>query len=376
MNVILSESFTSAVSLPLASIPSPSVSYLQLGPFRIHFYALCILAGIIVCLWLSARRWAQVGGTRERVYDVAMWAIPAGIIGARAYHVLITDPGSYFGPNVPDPWAFLKIWEGGIGIMGAVSVGALGAWIACRRYQINYAAFADAVAPGIILAQAFGRWGNWFNQELFGKPTTLPWGLEISQSSGNFPAQYPAGTLFHPTFLYESLWNLVGAFLLIFLGNRFLKRGQTFWLYVLYYGIGRFFIEVFLRIDTSETLLGLRVHVWTSGALIVLGLIGFVAAGIRARAKAAAGIAEAPVQGPSVQHTPNSEKTAAQDSDEVSNQGKETLEESRISEKKVTEEKQATKDKEPGTQEEPADRVQTGDKQDKAPEIPWKKSKS
>ena len=160
MNVILSESFTSAVSLPLASIPSPSVSYLQLGPFRIHFYALCILAGIIVCLWLSARRWAQVGGTRERVYDVAMWAIPAGIIGARAYHVLITDPGSYFGPNVSDPWAFLKIWEGGIGIMGAVSVGALGAWIACRRYQINYAAFADAVAPGIILAQAFGRWAT------------------------------------------------------------------------------------------------------------------------------------------------------------------------------------------------------------------------
>ena len=147
MNVILSESFTSAVSLPLASIPSPSVSYLQLGPFRIHFYALCILAGIIVCLWLSARRWAQVGGTRERVYDVAMWAIPAGIIGARAYHVLITDPGSYFGPNVSDPWAFLKIWEGGIGIMGAVSVGALGAWIACRRYQINYAAFG---ATGLI----------------------------------------------------------------------------------------------------------------------------------------------------------------------------------------------------------------------------------
>lgn len=168
----------------------------------------------------------------------------------------------------------------------------------------------------------------------------------------------------------------MGAFLLIFLGNRFLKRGQTFWLYVLYYGIGRFFIEVFLRIDTSETLLGLRVHVWTSGALVVLGLIGFVAAGMRARAKAAAGIAEAPVQGSSVQQTPNSEKTAAQDPDEVSNQGKETLEESRISEKKVTEEKKATKDKEPGTQEEPADRVQTGDKQDKTPEIPWKKSKS
>ena len=201
----------------LASIPSPSVSYLQLGPFRVHFYALCILAGMAVCLWLGSRRWKAAGGTPERVFDVAMWAIPAGIIGARAYHVLITDPGSYFGPNVADPWAFLKIWEGGIGIMGAVSVGALGAWYGCRRYGMNFPAFADAVAPGILLAQAFGRWGNWFNQELFGKPTTLPWGLEISASSGNFPSQYPAGTLFHPTFLYESLWNLLGVALLLWL---------------------------------------------------------------------------------------------------------------------------------------------------------------
>ena len=167
-------------SIPLGSIPSPSVSYLQLGPFRVHFYALCILAGMAVCLWLGSRRWKAAGGTPERVFDVAMWAIPAGIVGARAYHVLITDPGSYFGPNVADPWAFLKIWEGGIGIMGAVSVGALGAWYGCRRYGMNFPAFADAVAPGILLAQAFGRWGNWFNQELFGKPTTLPWGLELS----------------------------------------------------------------------------------------------------------------------------------------------------------------------------------------------------
>ena len=123
----------SAVALPALSIPSPSVSYLQLGPFRVHFYALCILTGMAVCLWLGARRWKAMGGTGERVFDVAMWAIPAGIVGARAYHVLITDPGSYFGPNVADPWAFLKIWEGGIGIMGAVSVGALGAWYGCRR---------------------------------------------------------------------------------------------------------------------------------------------------------------------------------------------------------------------------------------------------
>lgn len=283
--------------LPLFAIASPSVSYIQLGPFKIHFYALCILVGIIVCLWLGGRRWQQAGGTRERVYDVAMWAIPAGIVGARAYHVLITDPGSYFGPNATDPWAFLKIWEGGIGIMGAVSVGALGAWYACRRYGIKFAAFADAVAPGIILAQAFGRWGNWFNQELFGRPTTLPWGLQIDAGSPNFPREYAPGTLFHPTFLYESLWDLVGVFLLIYLGQKGLLRlGQTFWMYVFYYGFGRFLIEVFLRIDSSETLLGLRIHIWTSGALVLLGLIGFAVAGKRARAKAAAGVVDGPVE--------------------------------------------------------------------------------
>ena len=299
MLILVSSAAVSAVSsVPMASIPSPDVSYIQVGPLRIHFYALCILAGIAVCLWLSGRRWAQMGGTRERVYDVAMWAIPAGIVGARAYHVLITDPGSYFGPKASgDPLAFLKIWEGGIGIMGAVSVGALGAWYACRRYRMNFAAFADAVAPGIILAQAFGRWGNWFNQELFGKPTTLPWGLQIDANSPNFPSQYPAGTLFHPTFLYESLWNLLGAFLLIYLGKKgVLKLGQTLWLYVLYYGVGRLFIEAFLRIDTSEMLLGLRIHVWTAGLLVVLGLTGFIVAGVRASAKAAAGVTDGPVE--------------------------------------------------------------------------------
>ena len=287
----------SAVALPALSIPSPSVSYLQLGPFRVHFYALCILTGMAVCLWLGARRWKAMGGTGERVFDVAMWAIPAGIVGARAYHVLITDPGSYFGPNATDPWAFLKIWEGGIGIMGAVSVGALGAWYGCRRYGINFPAFADAVAPGILLAQAFGRWGNWFNQELFGKPTTLPWGLEISTSSGNFPSQYPAGTLFHPTFLYESLWNLLGVALLLWLGRKgVLKLGQTLWLYVFYYGVGRLFIEMFLRIDTSEMLWGVRIHVWTALLLVLLGAVGFVVAGRRAAAKAAAGIEPAPAE--------------------------------------------------------------------------------
>ena len=367
MNVLLSEFSVSAAALPLASIPSPSISYIQLGPFRIHFYALCILVGIIVCLWLSGRRWAQLGGTRERVYDVAMWAIPAGIIGARAYHVLITDPGSYFGSNVADPWAFLKIWEGGIGIMGAVSVGALGAWIACRRYRMNFAAFADAVAPGIILAQACGRWGNWFNQELFGKPTILPWGLEISQTSGNFPSQYPAGTLFHPTFLYESLWNLLGAFLLIFLGNRFLKRGQTFWLYVLYYGIGRFLIELFLRIDASETVLGMRVHVWTAGALIVLGLVGFLAAGMRARAKAAAGVAESPVEGFSTQNVGSAETDQEHDAVRANGENdKDSLKE----EPDLVDD--AVEDRASGGEKDPGDTDKADAEQGKPPEIPWK----
>jgi len=162
---------------------------------------------------------------------------------------------------------------------------------------MNFPAFADAVAPGILLAQAFGRWGNWFNQELFGKPTTLPWGLEISTSSGNFPSQYPAGTLFHPTFLYESLWNLLGVALLLWLGRKgVLKLGQTLWLYVFYYGVGRLFIEMFLRIDTSEMLWGVRIHVWTALLLVLLGAAGFVVAGRRAAAKAAAGIEPAPAE--------------------------------------------------------------------------------
>ncbi|MFW0119083.1 prolipoprotein diacylglyceryl transferase [Rothia sp. CCM 9417] len=266
----------------LASIPSPSISTIELGPLTIHYYALCILAGIMLCLWLTSRRWQAWGEDPERVWDIALWAIPLGIVGARAYHVLITDPGTYFGPGA-DPLDVFKIWEGGIGIMGAISVGGLGAWLACRRYGISLAKFADAAAPGIMLAQAMGRWGNWFNQELFGKPTTLPWGLEISASSPNFPSQYPVGTLFHPTFLYESLWNILGATLLLYLGKKgFFQRGQTFWAYVVWYGFGRLMIEAFLRIDTAEMLWGMRIHVWTSGAIMLLGIVMFAVMGLRA----------------------------------------------------------------------------------------------
>lgn len=259
--------------IPVASIPSPTWSGFHLGPLTIHAYALCILLGIVVSLWLTSRRWRAMGEDPERIWDIVLWAIPFGLVGARMYHVFVTAPGDYFGPG-RDPMDAFKIWEGGIGIMGAVTLGGLGAWIACRRMGLSLAKFADAAAPGIIIAQGIGRWGNWFNQELFGKPTTLPWGLEIDPMSHNFPVQYPPGTLFHPTFLYESVWDILGGLLLLWLGRKFLvKRGQVFWTYVMYYGIGRFLIELFLRIDESDHFLGLRIHVWTSGTLVVLALV-------------------------------------------------------------------------------------------------------
>ncbi|MDT0188672.1 prolipoprotein diacylglyceryl transferase [Rothia terrae] len=267
----------------LASIPSPSVSSFNIGPLTVHFYALCILTGIVICLLLGSKRWKSWGNDPDNVWDIAMWAIPFGLVGARMYHVFITDPESYFGEGA-HPIDALKIWEGGIGIMGAISLGALGAYIACRRYKVSFAQFADAVAPGILIAQGIGRWGNWFNQELFGKPTTLPWGLEISPNSYNFPDQYPAGTLFHPTFLYESIWNIVGALGIMWLAAKLQwKLGQTFWAYVAYYSFGRLMIELFLRIDASQHLFGVRIHVLTSGALLLLGIVGFIVAGARGR---------------------------------------------------------------------------------------------
>ncbi len=261
---------------PTAAIPSPTWSAFHLGPLTIHAYALCILLGIVICIWLTSRRWRAMGEDPERIWDIALWAIPFGLVGARMYHVFVTAPGDYFGPG-RNPVDALKIWEGGIGIMGAVTLGGLGAWIACRKMGLSLVKFADAAAPGIIIAQGIGRWGNWFNQELFGKPTSLPWGLEIDPMSHNFPAQYPPGTLFHPTFLYESLWDLLGGLVLLWLSRRILvKSGQVFWTYVMYYGIGRFLIELFLRIDESDVILGLRIHVWTSGILVLLALVMLV----------------------------------------------------------------------------------------------------
>ncbi|SMX67673.1 prolipoprotein diacylglyceryl transferase [Brevibacterium sp. Mu109] len=264
----------------LASIPSPAWSGFDIGPLRIHAYALCILVGIVLALWLTNRRWQARGGTEDDLWTIAIWAIPSGIIGGRIYHVFST-PAPYFGPG-GDPVAALYIWNGGLGIWGAVALGVLVVLFVCRRHGFRFTSFLDAAAPGLILAQAAGRWGNWFNQELFGAPTDLPWGLEIDRASPTWPdPSLPADTLFHPTFLYESLWNVVGCFVLLWAGRRFsLWRGQVFFLYLAYYTLGRVWIEA-LRIDDAEHILGLRLNVWTSIVIFLLGAVLLVVSRMR-----------------------------------------------------------------------------------------------
>ncbi|QHT55662.1 prolipoprotein diacylglyceryl transferase [Cellulomonas sp. H30R-01] len=261
----------------LASIPSPSQGVWHLGPFPVRAYAIAILLGIVAALWLTRRRWAERGGDPDTVLEISFWAVPFGIVGGRIYHV-ITSPQAYFGEG-GDPVRALFIWEGGLGIWGAVAFGAVGAWIGCRRQGVRLAPFADALAPGLLVAQAIGRLGNWFNQELFGGPTTLPWGLQIDDA--HLPAGFESGTLFHPTFLYEMLWNLAGAAVLVWADRRFrLGHGRVFWLYVVIYTTGRLWIEL-VRIDPANTILGLRVNVWTSIIVGLGALVAFVVVGRR-----------------------------------------------------------------------------------------------
>ncbi|MFE4835170.1 prolipoprotein diacylglyceryl transferase [Arthrobacter sp. NPDC056691] len=274
-----------------ASIPSPDWSGFDIplpwGSLRIHAYALCILAGIVVGLWLTSVRWARRGAPEGSVWDIAIWAIPFGIIGGRLYHVF-SSPDAYFGPGFDgtgDLSLIPQIQRGGLGIWGAVVLGAFGAWIGCRRAGVKLTAFIDAAAPGLLLAQALGRWGNYFNQELFGGPTTLPWGLQVDPDNANFPAGYPADTLFHPTFLYESLWNIAGVLILLALDRRFhFRRGRLFWLYAMYYTLGRVWIEA-MRIDDAEqiSLFGIttRLNVWTSIFVFIAALAVFIVLGRR-----------------------------------------------------------------------------------------------
>ncbi|GAB3115834.1 prolipoprotein diacylglyceryl transferase [Janibacter alkaliphilus] len=268
-----------------AAIPSPTDA--TIGP--VHAYALCILLGIVVAVWMGQRRLDERGGPEGGILDIAAWAVPFGIVGGRIYHV-ITTPQPYFGEG-GDPVDALKIWEGGLGIWGAVAVGAVGAWIACRRYEISFLTFADAAAPGILVAQAIGRWGNWFNNEIYGRATDLPWGLEIHRwdaaageavraADGSAVVQ---GT-YHPTFLYESLFLLALAIVILVLDRtRPLAPGQVAGLYLAGYPLGRVVVEL-MRSDPANTILGLRVNVWTCLVVFLLGVAVYRWAGRRERA--------------------------------------------------------------------------------------------
>src|ERR1700761_2393023 len=268
----------------IAYFPSPPQGVWHLGPIPLRAYALFIIIGIIAALLIGDRRWAARGGERGVIYDIALWAVPFGLIGGRLYH-LATDWRTYFGEGGAGPIAALRIWDGGLGIWGAVALGGVGAWIACRRRGIPLPAFGDAIAPGIVLAQAIGRIGNYFNQELFGRETTMPWGLEI------FYRRDPAGfvdvhsldgvstgqlaMVVQPTFLYELLWNLLVFAILIFLDRRYaIGHGRLFAAYVALYCVGRFGIEL-LRDDTATHIAGIRVNSFTS-TFVLIGAVVYL----------------------------------------------------------------------------------------------------
>ncbi|TLS39775.1 prolipoprotein diacylglyceryl transferase [Streptomyces montanus] len=256
--------------MELAYIPSPSRGVYELfGVIPLRAYAFCIIIGVFLAVWLGNKRWIARGGRSGTVADIAVWAVPFGLVGGRLYHV-ITDYQLYFSEGQDWVDAF-KIWEGGLGIWGAIALGALGAWIGCRRRGIPLPAWADAVAPGIALAQAMGRWGNWFNQELYGRPTDLPWALKITSSAdGRIPGTY------HPTFLYESLWCIGVALLVIWADRRFkLGHGRAFALYVAAYCAGRFWIES-MRVDEAHHIFGLRLNEWTAIMVFLLAVIYIV----------------------------------------------------------------------------------------------------
>ena len=271
--------------------PSPPQGVWHLGPLPIRAYALFIITGIVVALILGDRRWEARGGKRGVIYDIALWVVPFGLIGGRLYH-LATDWRTYWGPGGAGVSAALRIWDGGLGIWGAVALGVLGGWIACRRREIPLPAFLDAVAPGIILAQAIGRLGNYFNQELYGRETTVPWGLEI------FYRRDPTGyidphsldgvstgqlaVVVQPTFLYELLWNVLVFVILIYIDRRFaIGHGRLFASYVALYCVGRFWVEL-LRDDSATHIAGIRINSFTS-TFVFIGAVVYIMAAPKGR---------------------------------------------------------------------------------------------
>ena len=262
------------------SLPSPSQGTWEIGPLPLRAYALCIIAGIVMAIWIGERRWIARGGTSGEVSDLAIWAVPFGLVGARLYHVA-TDWQQYFGDG-QNPIEALYIWRGGLGVWGGIAMGALGVVIGARLRGIKLLPVLDAMAPGVLVAQALGRWGNYFNQELYGRPTDLPWGLEINPDlNDGVRYQYGADVVFHPTFLYEFLWCLAAFAVVIWADRRFrLGHGRVLALYVMAYTVGRFWIER-LRIDDVQLsdVGGLRFNEWTSIVLFVLATAYFVWAG-------------------------------------------------------------------------------------------------
>ena len=261
----------------IASLPSPTVGVWHLGPFPLRMYAVCILLGIVVAVWLTGRRLVDRGYEAGQALDVAAYAVPFGIVGGRIYHV-ITTPDPYWGEG-GNPVDALKIWEGGLGIWGAIALGAFGIWVGCRQVGIRFLPSLDAAVPGVALAQAIGRVGNWFNNELYGGPTTLPWGLTIHQwdQGAGRAVEDASGNpvvlgVFHPTFLYEMIWLVILAVALLVIDKRrALAPGQLAGLYVAGYPVGRIVIE-FMRTDKAEIILGLRLNVWTSIIVFALGV--------------------------------------------------------------------------------------------------------
>ena len=249
-------------------------------------YALTMLTGMVLAVWILAHRWKKLGGTFDQVLDVSLIAIPCGLVGARLFHV-ITVPYSYFPQFGGDPSNIWKVWEGGMAIFGGLIGGAIGALLWSRHKRYSFLLLADALAPGLLVAQAVGRLGNWFNQELYGKPTKLPWGLKLNLSAsaiGHSEQCYnglscPDGvnTLFHPTFLYEMIWNLIGAAIIVWVVGRIsdkLRGGQIFACYLMWYGLGRVWIEQ-LRINLSSSFLGIRVNTWVAIIVVLTGMILF-----------------------------------------------------------------------------------------------------
>ncbi len=255
------------------SIPSPAHAAWQLGPFPVRAYALAIILGVIVAVLLGEHRWVARGGEKGVVGDVAVIAVPLGIVGGRLYHV-ITDWQLYFSHDSWHPWRALAVWNGGLGIWGGIALGIVGVWIGLRRRGLPLAPFLDALAPGVAFAQAIGRLGNWFNQELYGRPTSLPWGLQIDAAHRK-PGFEDVAT-YQPTFLYESLWCIGVGLLLLWADRRFrLGGGRVFWLYVAGYTAGRAWIEA-LRVDDAHRFFGLRLNDYVSIVVFTLAVVMLV----------------------------------------------------------------------------------------------------